>query len=65
MNLVTADREQVNSKFFRADTVFSVCLDRIYMNDRIGISLIICLKMPMWLVHRDPDSDRAVRDISD
>ena len=34
---MTADREQVNSKFFRADTVFSVCLDRIYMNDRIWI----------------------------
>lgn len=41
----------------------------IWLKHRIrclpGISLIICLKMPMWLVHRDLDLDRAVKDISD
>ena len=43
MDLVSADGKQVNSLFFRTDLIFSICLDRIDMEQCLRIFLLDAL----------------------
>ena len=43
MDFVSADRKQVYSLFFRTDLIFSVCLDRINMEQCLRIFLLNAL----------------------